>query len=102
MENVNTSDKERIAELVRKLAEQQAQFRFLAEAMAGTSIPQSPTAEVELTNLLAKAKEEGRKEAVPEIGNIREVSLTGDFAVKLIFNSCRAASSFADVIRRRT
>lgn len=53
--------------LKHKLAGQQARFRFLAEAMIGTTCPPAKSGEEELNTLLAKAKEEGRREAVLDL-----------------------------------
>lgn len=56
---------ETIAELERKLAEQQAEFKKLHEFVRGTELDPNLNGE-ELNTLLAAAREEGRKEAVPE------------------------------------
>lgn len=63
--DIQGGSKERIAELERKLAEQQANFRFMCEWLAGTKLPPSK-GEEELNTLLAKAKEEGRRWAMED------------------------------------
>lgn len=80
--NPNADKDARIAELERKLAEQQAINKRLQEMTGSLLNPWE-----KLNNLLAEAK--------LEINNIRTVGVFGDFTVRIEFYSCRAASAFA-------
>lgn len=67
-ELIQDKDKQ-IAELERKLAEQQAMLRLAKRQLNWTALPEIDAAlknQEELNKLLAAAKEEGRREAVPE------------------------------------